>query len=111
MASAQFTGSPSSFNLKSTWICNASGHITSGPTTATKTVSFSVSLPSGSTITSAYVHSEWGNPKGGFAIRSCNGTRVPSDTGNVSVPVGTTNGTVSYEFKFKSNGISGHGGG
>lgn len=107
MASAQFTGSPSSFNLKSTWICNASGQITSGPTTATKTVSFSVSLPSGSTITSAYVHSEWGSPKGGFAIRSCNGTRVPSDTGNVSVPVGTTNGTVSYEFKFKSNGVSG----
>ena len=111
MASAQFTGSPSSFNLKSTWICNASGVITSGPTTATKTVSFSVSLPSGSTITSAYVHSEWGRPKGGFAIRSCNGTRVPSDTGNVSVPVGTTNGTVSYEFKFKSNGVSGQAGG
>lgn len=111
MASVQITGSPSSFNLKSTWICNASGHITSGPTTATKTVSFAVSIPSGSNITSAYVHSEWGSPKGGFAIRSCNGTRVPSDTGNVSVPVGTTNGTVSYEFKFKSNGVSGQGGG
>lgn len=112
MASVQITGSPSSFNLKSTWICNASGKIISGPTTATKTVSFAVSIPSGSNITSAYVHSEWSSPKGGFAIKTVNGTRVSSsNNNNVSVSVGTTNGTVSYEFKFKSNGVSGQAGG
>lgn len=112
MASVQITGSPSSFNLKSTWICNGSGHITSGPTTATKMVNFDVSIPSGSNITSAYVHSEWSSPKGGFAIKTVNGTRVSSsNNNNVSVSVGTTNGTVSYEFKFKSNGVSGQAGG
>lgn len=112
MASVQITGSPSSFRLKSTWICNASGVITSGPTTATKTVSFAVSIPSGSNITSAYVHSEWGSPKGGFAIKTVNGTYVSSsNNNNVSVSVGTTSGTVSYEFKFKSNGVSGQAGG
>lgn len=111
MATAKFTGSPASFNLKSTWICNGSGNITSGPTTATKTVNFVVNLPTGSTISSAYIHSEWGNPKGGYAIRACNGTLVPSDTGNVSVSVGTIQGVVSFEFKFKSNGISGQAGG
>lgn len=112
MATYQVNGSPSSFNLRSTWICNASGQITSGPTTSTKNVSFTVDIPAGSTINTAYVHSEWSSPKGGFAIKTVNGTRVSSSNGNnVTVPINITSGTVTFEFKFKSRGVSGQAGG
>lgn len=109
MASIDINGSPSFFNLKSTWtvgtVSNGALSITKSPTTVTQNVSFSINLPSGAIISSAYIHSEWGSPNTGYATRTVNGIKPSSDNNyNVPVTVNTTNGTVSYEFKFKANG-------
>lgn len=104
----QINGDPSSFNLTSSWSVESSSQgatYTKSPTTATKMVNFAVNLPTGATVLNSYIHSEWGSPKTGYAIKTVNGTVPRSENNyNVSVTLSTTNGTNSYEFKFKANG-------
>lgn len=104
----EINGNPGSFNLKSSWSVSSSSQgavYTQQPTVDTKTVYFTVNLPSGAIVNKCYIHSEWGNPNTGYAIKTVNGTVPRMENGyNVSVSLATTNGSNGYEFKFKANG-------
>ena len=93
----EINGDPSSFNLKSSWSVSSSSQgavYTQQPTVATKTVYFTVNLPSGAIVNKCYIHSEWGSPKTGYAIRTVNGAVPNMENGNkFSVSVATTNGS------------------
>lgn len=95
------------FNLTSKWRVSAQSNGTleyeTTPTTATYNAVFGVFLPANSVVKSAYVHSEWGSPNTGYAIKTVNST-VPDSSGNVRVALDSSNGTKSFEFKFKANG-------
>lgn len=95
------------FNLTSKWRVSTRSNGTleyeTTPTTATHSAVFGVFLPANSVVKSAYVHSEWGSPNTGYAIKTVNST-VPDSSGNVTVALDSSNGTKSFEFKFKANG-------
>lgn len=95
------------FNLTSKWRVSTQSNGTleyeTTPTTATHSAVFGVFLPANSVVKSAYVHSEWGSPNTGYAIKTVNST-VPDSSGNVTVALDSSNGTKSFEFKFKANG-------
>lgn len=105
--SVNINATATSFNLTSKWRAttgsNGTLYYSDAPTTATHEAIFGVFLPAGATVKSAYIHSEWGSPKTGYAIKTVNGT-VPDASGNVNVSLSGENGAVSFEFKFKANG-------
>lgn len=96
------------FNLTSKWFVEVPTETgvptyTTAPQTITKNAIFGVFLPANSVITSAYVHSEWGTCNTGYAIKTVAG-KTPDSNGNVSVSLDSSNGTKTFEFKFKPNG-------
>ena len=97
------------FSLQSTWYVSTGSNgnltITSGPTTATKTVTFSYDLPDDAIVTSARVYSTWGSPLSGFAIRTVDGVNPTSTTdGYVDVSLDASASSINVQFKFKANG-------
>lgn len=97
------------FSLTSTWrvVTGSNGvkEIVEGPTTETKTVGVEYHIPSGVKVVSAKVHSTWGSPVGGYAIRTVNGI-TPGDSNNwmVDVEIDPEATSVNVVFKFKSYG-------
>lgn len=94
-------------SLTSTWTVteNSNGQlvITQGPSTATKTITFAYDLPSNIEVKSAKVHTSWGSPLGGFAIRTVNGVE-PDSNGFVDVDITPEDTSTSVELKYKSYG-------
>lgn len=107
LQSVDISATTPAFNLTSRW----KTHITSDayieyetlPQTVTKNAIFGVFLPANSVVKSAYIHSEWGTCNTGYAIKSVDG-KTPDSNGNVAVPLDASNGTKTFEFKFKPNG-------
>jgi len=98
-----------SFNLSSEWrvVTGSNGvpTITEGPSTATKVVTFVYNIPAGAMVKSAKVHSTWGSPLSGYAIRTVNGV-TPSDSNGwmVDVEIDPAKTAVEVDFAFKANG-------
>lgn len=106
---AQLRVDYSDFSLQSTWYVSTGSNgnltITSGPTTATKTVTFEYNLPADASVTRARVYSTWGSPLSGFAIRTVDGVNPTSTTdGYVDVSLDASASSISVQFKFKANG-------
>lgn len=95
------------FNLTSSWTVvtgsNGVKEITSGPSTASRTVTFAYELPAGAKVKSAKVHADWGNPLSGFATRTINGV-TPDGDGFVDVEIDPEATSIDVMFKFKANG-------
>lgn len=95
----------SNTSVNSSWT-NSGGHITSGPTTGSTTLSFAVSgVPAGSTVESVIFYATFGSPYTGAQTLTANGT--PIGTGSQSVeltPTSDGNGTYTVEIRFKANG-------
>ena len=106
MATMKIDGSPSSFSLTAQWIVYNDNYgdpyYHQKPDTLTQPVNFNVSLPTGAKVVHAYIHSEWGSVNTGYAVKTVNGVQ-PDASGNVPVTLSTTNGAVSYDFKFRPN--------
>lgn len=104
---AQLTINHESFALTSSWVVYEDSYeylsITSGPSLAEKTVIFEYKIPVGAEVLGAHLHSEWGDPLSGFAIKTVNGIWVPSD-GNVDVEIDPAATTFNATFRFKANG-------
>ena len=104
------TASISDFNLISRWENNASGNISSGPTTATATKNATISgIPENVTIEGAKLEARFGSPYTGASIFQVNdenanygGTRTFELT-----PTASGNGEYTITFKFKANGARG----
>lgn len=108
---AQIIVDGGSFSLSSEWKCAYHPHgggnyyIASGPTTASRNVSFTYTLPMGAIIKSAKIRSTWGSPNTGFAVKTINGV-TPNASNNymVDVDVATGTHTLTVVFKFRANG-------
>lgn len=95
------------FNLTSSWTVvtgsNGVKEITSGPSTASRTVTFAYELPAGAKVKSAKVHADWGDPLSGFATRTINGV-TPDENGFVDVEIDPEATSIDVVFRFKANG-------
>lgn len=95
------------FTLRSDWrvVTGSNGvkEIVEGPTMATNTVSFEYKISSHAKVISAKVHSTWGEPLSGYAIRTVNG-KVPDADGWADVEVDPAQGSLAVQFAFKANG-------
>jgi len=97
------------FDLYSEWRVvtgsNGVATITEGPSTATMTVTFTYNITDGSKVKSAKVHSTWGSPLSGYAVRTVNGV-TPNDSNGwmVDVDVDPEKTSIEVVFAFKANG-------
>lgn len=103
-----------SFNLISRWTCGKivndttpQGYwaIVSGPTEATRTVTFPVALPAGAIIAKAWIKVSFtSSPRGGVKYQRINGEELPSSG---EFPITVTADMTSFEavFTFKSYGV------
>lgn len=95
------------FALTSSWTVvtgsNGVKEITSGPTTDSRTITFTYELPYGAKVTSAKVHADWGSPLSGFAVHTINGV-TPGDDGMVDVTIDPAQTSVNVVFAFKAMG-------
>lgn len=108
LQSVNISATTSFFNLTSKWFVEVPTETgtptyTTVPQTITKNAIFGVFLPANSVVKSAYIHSEWGTCNTGYAIKSVDG-KTPDSNGNVAVSLDASNGTKTFEFKFKPNG-------
>ena len=104
------TAAIADFNMYSSWTNNASGSVSSGPSTAEATKTVTVSgIPDNVTIVSAKLTVRFGSPYTGAAILTVNGEN--GDTGETNTfdltPTETGNGEYSIDFRFKAHGASG----
>lgn len=94
-------------SLTSTWYVTEDMYenmeISSGPTTASKSVTFEYALPAGTTVKSAKVHSRWSSPSSGFYFRNVNGVAPDSD-GMVAVEIDPAETSVKVTFSFRARG-------
>ena len=104
---AEIKVSAEDFNLTSEWTVvtgsNGVKEITSGPSTASRPVTFAYELPAGAKVKSAKVHADWGNPLSGFATRTINGV-TPDGDGFVEVEIDPAATSITVTFRFKANG-------
>lgn len=98
------------FNLSSSWVCSLvwsgesqSWKITTGPSTSSKTVTFSLDDLGDVTITSARIYATLGSPLTGADIRTVNGVSFKSND-YVDIVVNPGDTSVTAVFKFKANG-------
>lgn len=108
LQSVNIAATTPAFNLTSKWFVEVPTEYgvptyTTAPQLITKNVSFGVFLPANSVVKSAYIHSEWGTCNTGYAIKTVDG-KVPDANGNVAVALDSSNGTKTFEFRFKPNG-------
>ena len=104
---AEIRTNADSFTLVSRWrvVTGSNGvkEITEGPSTVTTTVTFSYKIPVGAKVKSAKVHSTWGDPLSGYAIRRVSGV-TPDANGMVSIELNPEATSVDVVFTFKANG-------
>lgn len=102
------TASVADFWLTSTWT-NASGAVTSGPSTATVTKTFTISgIPADVTIDSAKLSMTLGSPYTGANTLTVNGTATGTGSKTIDLtPTESGNGDYSVTFVFKANGATG----
>lgn len=98
---AQIIVKTDDFTLTSTWRCS-NGSISSGPSTATKTITFPYVLPAGAELQSAVVYATLGSPNGGINVASVNDVSIQSGTADVTASATATQ--VKADFKFKAYG-------
>lgn len=104
---AQLQVNAEDFSLTSTWYVTEDMYenfeISSGPTTAGKTITFGYSLPAGAKVTGAYIHAVWGYPNSGFYSRYINDVGAPT-SGNTAIEIDPEATEVAVTFKFRANG-------
>lgn len=107
LQSVNISATAPAFNLTSRWetyiTSDAGIEYKTAPATITKDAIFGVFLPANSIVKSAYIHSEWGTCNTGYALKSVDG-KYPDANGNVNVSLDSSNGTKTFEFKFRPNG-------
>ena len=95
------------FSLVSYWkvVTGSNGvkEITEGPSTATNTVTFAYDIPGLVKVQRARVHSTWGDPLSGYALRTVNGV-TPDADGMVDVEIDTSQNSIDVVFSFRANG-------
>ncbi len=104
------------FSLNSGWKCKYTYYgsqnygyyeFASGPTWASKKVSFKYSLPSGSKIKKSQIWATLGSPFTGSSVINVNGNRFTETSGTekgAKVSINGTSGTLEVNFNFKANG-------
>ena len=105
---ANKTASVADFRLDSVWT-NTGGAITSGPSTASVSKTFTISgIPAGVTIDSAKLSVTLGSPYTGAATLTVNGENASAGTKTYDVtPTEGGNGDYSVPFVFKAGGATG----
>ena len=97
----------SGFSLKSSWT-NKGGRVYTTPTTAKATKTVAVSgIPDGATIDSVVLHVTCGSSMGGANVLTVNGKSLRANRANTVdfASTVTANGSYSFLFKFKENGV------
>ena len=97
----------SGFSLKSSWT-NKDGRVYTTPTTAKTTKTVSVTgIPDGATIDSVVLNVTCGSSLGGANVLTVNGKSLRANRSNVVdfASTVTANGSYSFLFKFKENGV------
>lgn len=94
-------------SLNSVWNTSG-GTITSGPSTASTTLSFSVSgIPAGSTIDSITFEATFGSPYTGISVLTANGTSLGTGPRSLALtPLPDVNGIYTVAIAFKANGAA-----
>lgn len=104
---AEIRISADDFHLTSEWrvVTGSNGvkEIVEGPSIAVKNIVFAYELPRGAKVRNARVHSTWGSPLSGYAIRTVNGV-FPDNDGMVDVTIDPEQTSVTVAFRFKANG-------
>lgn len=111
---SMYTSAQPSFSLVSEWACakkfdaaNPAGYwaIVHGPTEATRTVTFPVSLPAGAIVTRAWVQVAFDSyPISGAKYKRLNGVDIPS-TGEIEVSIAPEDTSFDAVFSFAAYGI------
>lgn len=107
-----YTHTLDTFRLSSKWVCTLvqmgfttwTWMITKAPTSSSKTLEFTVSLPADAVISRAWFSAEMGSPLSGAAYQTLNGVSIPS-SGELDLE-GINAETTSFtaNFSFKANG-------
>lgn len=110
---SQYKNTQDSFSLVSRWTCgkitddtHPQGYwaIVSGPTEASRTVTFPLDLPAGAIVAKAWIGVTFtSSPNGGVRYQRINGEDLPSD-GKFEITVTADATSVSAVFSFKSYG-------
>ena len=106
---AEKTASIADFSLVSRWENNASGNISSGPTTASASKTATIAgIPEGATIEGAELSANFGSPYTGGSLQ-VNGENVNYGGARIIelTPTESGNGDYTITFSFRANGATG----